>query len=253
MLFVQEWGTPHGEPVVCLHGVMGDGQRFRRLASDVLADRRVLAIDLRGHGRSTYEPPWSIEAHLEDLGATLDAHDVGPADFVGFSFGGRLALELAATDSARVRRMALLDPAIQLSPATAFQMADGARNDQWFADEADAVTWRMSTLKRAPREMVEEDLAGSFIEAPDGRLIYSVSRSAVVAAYGEMAGPPRLPTPRPTLLVRAAEGVVRDEDVATLRAALGDDLTVLDVEGSHSVLWDAYDETASATVEILSK
>jgi lipase len=232
---------------------MGDGQRFRRLASDVLTDRRVLAMDLRGHGRSTYEPPWSIEAHLEDLRATLDAHDVGSADFIGFSFGGRLALELAATDSAHVRRMVLLDPAIQLSPATAFQMADAARNDQWFADEADAVAWRMSTLKRAPRGMVEEDLAGSFIEAPDGRLVYPVSRSAVVAAYGEMAGPPRFPTPRPTLLVRAAEGVVRDEDVASLQAAIGDDLTVLDVAGSHSVLWDAYDETASATVSILSK
>ena len=251
MLFVHEWGVPEGPPVVCLHGVMGVGTRFRRLAADVLTTHRVLAIDLRGHGRSTHEPPWDISTHLADLRSTLDAHDVGPADFVGFSFGGRLTLELAATDSDRVRRMALLDPAIQLSPATAFQMADQVRNDQTFLDEAEAVAARMAGLKRADPTMVAEDMAGEFVESGVGRLAYRVSRSAVVAAYGEMATPARFPSPRPTLLVRAAHGVVNDEGVAALEAAIGSNLKTVEVEGSHSVLWDAYDETVRTVAQLL--
>lgn len=253
MLFVREWGSPAGAPVVCLHGVMGVGTRFRRLAQDVLTDRRVLAIDLRGHGRSTHEPRWDINTHLADLRATLDAHDVGPADFIGFSFGGRLTLELAATDSDRVRRMVLLDPAVQLSPETAAQMAEQVRNDQTFANEAEAVAARMAGLKRADAQMVADDMAGEFAPTEDGRLAYRVSRSAVVAAYGEMATPARFPSPRPTLLVRAAEGVVSDENVAALKATLGRDLTVVEVEGSHSVLWDAYEQTVSAGAQYLGE
>jgi lipase len=223
------------------------------LASDVLGEYRVLAIDLRGHGRSTYDPPWCIDTHLADLRATLDGHDVGPADIVGFSFGGRLALELAALDSHRVKRMVLLDPAIQLAPSTAAKMADAIRNDGSFGDESEAVKWRMSTLSRAPQAMVEEDLAGTLTPLLDGRLDYPVSRSAVVAAYGEMSTPPRLPTPRPTLLVRAEDGVVSDPNVALLAGALGHALTTIDVPGSHSVLWDAYDETATAVASALRR
>ena len=74
-LHVHEWGDPSGPPLVCLHGVTGHGERFARLAQERWSDRRVVAPDMRGHGRSTWEPPWGYDAQLESLLETLAGVD----------------------------------------------------------------------------------------------------------------------------------------------------------------------------------
>ena len=73
MLNVHRWGPDDGPAILCLHGVTGHGQRFRRLATDCLGDRHVLAPDLRGHGRSPWTPPWTAEQHILDLIDVLEA------------------------------------------------------------------------------------------------------------------------------------------------------------------------------------
>src|SRR6266576_2650399 len=124
-LHVRSWGDPEAPPLVCLHGVTGHGERFRRLAEQRWGERfHVLAPDLRGHGRSGYEPPWTISTHVADLIETVDALGIGRADWVGHSFGGRLVLELAARDPERIRRAVLLDPAIQILPHIALAASD---------------------------------------------------------------------------------------------------------------------------------
>jgi lipase len=90
-LNVFEWGEADGPPVVCVHGATGHGQRFEQLAEERWAKRlRVIAVDLRGHGGSAWEPPWTIETHVSDLVETVDALDLAQADWIGHSFGGRL-------------------------------------------------------------------------------------------------------------------------------------------------------------------
>src|SRR5436309_7970401 len=119
-LHVHEWGDRDAPPLVALHGVTAHGRRFQRLADERLASRfRVIAPDLRGHGRSDWEPPWTFETHVADIVETLDALGVDQADIVGHSFGGRLVLELAAAHPTRVRRAVLLDPAIRVLPHVA--------------------------------------------------------------------------------------------------------------------------------------
>src|SRR5919198_4871820 len=77
LLQLHEWGARHAPPVVCLHGVTGHGRRFRRLAEERLAPSfRVLAPDLRGHGHSDWEPPWTLRANLADVLETVAAAGV---------------------------------------------------------------------------------------------------------------------------------------------------------------------------------
>jgi lipase len=78
-LNVAEWGSPTAPPVVCLHGLTGHALRYERLARAALGGRRVIGIDLRGHGHSTWEPPWGIPQHLSDVIDTLDALDLAEA------------------------------------------------------------------------------------------------------------------------------------------------------------------------------
>src|SRR4051794_25220114 len=115
-LHVHEWGAADAPPLLCLHGVTSWGGRFRNLAEKRLDAFHVFAPDLRGHGLSNWEPPWNLGTHGVDLVDTLDALELERVDVVGHSFGGRLALELAAHRPERVGRVVLLDPAVWVPP-----------------------------------------------------------------------------------------------------------------------------------------
>jgi len=191
-LHVHEWGPPDGRPLLCLHGITSHGIRFRRLAQERFVDFRVLAPDLRGHGLSDWEPPWSLETHVSDILETLDALDLGQVDVIGHSFGGRLALELAAAHPQRVGRLVLYDPAVWVPPPVALERAEATRRDDSFASHADAVDSRLLEYPETPRAWLEEELPDALDLGDDGRWRYRYARTTVIAAYGEMAKPPPL-------------------------------------------------------------
>jgi len=254
-LHLHEWGDPAAPAVVCLHGVNAHGRRFRRLAEERLAHRfRILAPDLRGHGFSSWDPPWTFATHAHDVLETLDAAGVRRAPFVGHSFGGRLILELAVLDPDRLERVALLDPAIQILPHVGLDFAERERVDHSYDTPEDAIAARLQTGAPTPRRFLEEEVEEHLVEHQDGRLRYRYCQSAVVSMYGELCSPPPPPeTLRvPTLLLHASEfGLVRDDQIEAYRAALGDKLNVVDVPGGHIVYWDAYEATADAVDRFL--
>ena len=252
LLHLHEWGDPDAPPVVCLHGVMAHGRRFRRLAEDRLARRfRVLAPDLRGHGRSGWEPPWTLAQHVEDVRETLEAAGVERATVIGHSFGGRLTLELTAAGIAK--RSVLLDPVVWVPPAIALERAEHQRPDRSFANEEEAREDRALLSPLAPRELIDEEFREHLVPGEDGRVRFRYSQSAVVAAYGELAQrPPSWELLQvPTLLVVGADtDVTLPAVVDALRSELAD-LEVVTVPGRHVVLWDAYEETADAIERFL--
>ena len=253
LLHLHEWGDPGAPPVLCLHGVQAHGRRFRRLAEQRLTKRfRVLAPDLRGHGRSGWEPPWTLAQHVEDLRETLEAAGVERAAVVGHSFGGRLALELTAAGVAE--RSVLLDPAVWVPPAIALDRAEQHRRDRSFTSEDEARAERAPLSPLAPRELIDEEFREHLARGEDGRLRFRYSQAAVVAAYGELAQrPPAWELLQvPTLLVVGADtDVVPPAVVGALRSEIRH-LEIVTVPGRHVVLWDAYDETADAVDRFLA-
>jgi lipase len=254
-LHLHEWGDASAPPVVCLHGINAHGRRFRRLAEERLASRfRVLTPDLRGHGSSGWDPPWTIATHAHDLLETLDDLGIRNADFVGHSFGGRLILELAVLDPDRVGRAALLDPAIQILPHVGLDFAERERADNSYASPEEAIQARLDTGAPTPRAFLEDEVVDHLVRHPDGRYRYRYCQSAVVSLYGELCTPPPPPETLavPALIVHAEQfGLVREEQIAAYRAALRDRLEIVAVPGSHIVYWDAYDETAEAVDRFL--
>ena len=253
-LALEEWGDPGAERVVCLHGVTSHGRHFARLA-EALPGHHVLAPDLLGHGSSPYEPPWDLERHLA---AVVDTVGAEPACLVGHSFGGRLALELAARAPKLVPRLVLLDPAIHVPPPVALYAAENARRERAYVsfDEGIDRRYEESQLTRAPRELVEEELRAHLVRSEDGRFRYRYSQAAVVAAYGELASEP-VPFEQvrvPTLLVLGETSYLPyDNLLDTHREALGDLLEVVVVPGGHTVLWDALEETSAAVARFLAQ
>jgi len=153
-LHVHGWGDAGAPPVVCLHGVKSTGALFAPLAARLLC--RVLAPDLRGHGRSTREPPWRIETHLDDLRELF-----GPGTWIGHSFGGRLVIELATRFPELVERAVLLDPAIRIRPENALRAADDTAESEVYGRSAvigifgELATWPAPPAElRAPTLLV---------------------------------------------------------------------------------------------------
>lgn len=252
-LHVETWGDQLGPRVVCLHGVTGHGGGAHRLATGWLADRYVIAPDLLGHGSSPYEPPWSIDEHVRLLVAAVGTE---PAAWIGHSFGGRLAFEVAARHPALVERLVLLDPAILIDPEIALLVAENDRRDRSYASFEEGIEQRFveSLLTRASRNDVVEDLQGFLVESEDGRWRYRYSQASVIAAYGEMASaqPPFGDVRIPTLLVRGEDSYVTyDHLIGEHREALGDLLHEVTVPGGHTLLWDALEETATAISSFL--
>lgn len=253
-LHVHEWGDAGRQPLVCLHGITAHGARFRKLAEERLPRLRVLAPDLRGHGRSEWEPPWRLDRHVEDVLETVSARGVEEADWLGHSFGGRLALELAAAAPARVRRLVLLDPALWVPPPVALERAEEAREDASFASADEAIEHRLAsgTVLHTPRELLEEEAEAHLERGGDERLRFRYSRAAVVAALGELAVAPTIDVRVPTLVVRGtASQVCPDPLLDLVRIAGGDLVQTVDVPGGHTVLWDAFGETADEIVSFL--
>ena len=229
-----------GPPLVCLHGVSGHGRRFVHLA-ERLPGRTVLAPDLRGHGASGKEPPWDIATHVQDLLETIDEPF---ADWLGFSFGGRLAAQVAFQYPERVRSLILLDAALHLPPGLARRRADGARATERYTDFESAIEGQKDPDDPydTPRAHLEEEVRENF-SSQDGVYTGKWEPAMVVAAYGEMAKPAPPVTDHPTTsIVGDASWVPRAERGETVVLRSG-----------HGVLWDAFDETAAAVEQHLHR
>jgi lipase len=232
---------------VCAHGVTSHARRLRRLAA-LLPGRRVLAVDLRGHGHSYWEPPWDLDTHVADLLETTAALGIERTDWLGHSFGARIVLQLAAQEPNRVRRLVLLDPAVWVPPPRALELAEEHRRDESFASVEEAVDARLADAQRTPRALLEEELPEHLVTGADGRVRFRYSRAAVVAAYGEMAKRAPLEYVRaPALLVRGEDThVVPPPLVESIRELYAGELEIVDVPGGHTVMWEALEETAAA-------
>ncbi|HZG34966.1 MAG TPA: alpha/beta hydrolase [Gaiellaceae bacterium] len=258
MIVAHEWGERGAPPLVCLHGVTSHALHFEQLGRRLGGSHHVVALDQRGHGRSTWEPPWHLEQYVADAVAAVRGHGVdGPAVWLGHSFGGRVAYEVAAAQPGLVERLVLLDPAIRLDPAVGLYAAENARTDRAYAgfDEAVDRRYEESALHSTPRPLLEGELREHLEEGYDGRWRYRYCQSAVVAAYGEMSREPppfeqaRIPT---LLLLGEASYLPYDDLLAPHTAALGDLLEVVRVPGGHTVLWDALDDTVAAVERFLT-
>ncbi|MGZ8783087.1 MAG: alpha/beta fold hydrolase, partial [Gaiellaceae bacterium] len=162
-----EWGDASLPALVCLHGVTSHGGHFAKLAERLAGRFHVVALDLRGHGSSPWEPPWNLEQHVADV---LEAAPAGPASWLGHSFGGRIAYEAAAAELDRVERLVLLDPAIRIPPFVGIAAAENARRERSYGSFEEGIDRRYeeSVLTTAPRELVAEELTTHLIPGDDG-------------------------------------------------------------------------------------
>ena len=98
-----------GEPLLLLHGGLGSIDMFRPVLPTLAKGRRLIAVDLHGHGRTTLgDRPISLVDMGEDMAAILNKLGTAQVDVFGYSLGGGVALRLAVQHPEMVRRLALV-------------------------------------------------------------------------------------------------------------------------------------------------
>jgi len=121
-LCLSEWGAEENPMVLCLHGFLDQGASWQPVAEQLAgAGYRVVAPDLRGHGRSSHLPA-GVHYDVADSLADIEAlrRYLGRSSFVlvGHSFGASLAALYAGLRPEAVERLVLVEP-VSFADATA--------------------------------------------------------------------------------------------------------------------------------------
>jgi pimeloyl-ACP methyl ester carboxylesterase len=169
-LFVQavEWSR-RGLPCVLLHGLGDNASVWSHLAPRLLGRFRTVAIDLRGHGNSDWDPEARYDAatFAADLSKVIAAFGFERTILIGHSWGADTAIRFAAANPAMVAGLVIVDFGPELAQAGVDEVIKGLiEMPRSFASADDYVRWL-----GARRPLAEPKLLGQFAR-------YSLQQSA---------------------------------------------------------------------------
>lgn len=211
-----------GTPLVVIHGLLGSADNWRSHVKKWQAERRVIAVDLRNHGRSPHAPGMAYADQAADVLALLDRLDVPRAHLLGHSMGGKVAISMARLAPARVASLIVADIAPQ---------AYGHGHDAIFAAlrrveagqpgnraEADALL-----AEHVPERATRLFLATNLERGDAGQLRLRIGLDEIEADYEAIRGVPdgEGAFEGPTLVVRGGRSsYVTDAMLPALREVL---------------------------------
>jgi lipase len=238
LLHVHRYGPTRPLQILAVHGLTGHGRRWQTLATRHLPEFAIVAPDLIGHGRSTWAAPWSIDANAGALAGLLDADADGPVVVVGHSFGGAVALNLAAARPDLVAALVLLDPAVGLDGGRMRDIADDMFASPDYTDRAEARSEKVNgSWAEVKPEELDRELDEHLIDQPGGRVGWRISIPAMLSYWSELARPIQLPRNEiPITVVRATKTdppYITDDLLAGLRER--PDFTLLEFDCDHMV------------------
>ena len=97
-----------GEPLLLLHGGLGQIETFGPVLGTLARQRQVIGVDLHGHGRTALgDRPMRYRDMADDLAVIVKQLGHDRVDVMGYSMGGAIALRLAVQHPQRVRRLVI--------------------------------------------------------------------------------------------------------------------------------------------------
>jgi pimeloyl-ACP methyl ester carboxylesterase len=176
-----DWGDPSGRPIICVHGLTGNGHDFDYIAPALLEDGyRVIAVDLVGRGRSDFlaDPlDYKFDVYLHDLYGLIAHLGFSRVDWLGVSLGGLLGMRIAGADNSPIDRLILNDIGPEV-PCDALNFIYHVIKQPYFFDttldlekrmrETRGLSWGPMTDEQW-RHMAEHNARA----ADDGRITYA--------------------------------------------------------------------------------
>ncbi len=211
------------ENVFCIHGLTANCRCWDTLISGLIPDFRVLAMDLRGRGLSDKPPEgYSVAHHVRDVGCLLEDQGLEQVTLMGHSLGAYISMAFAEHYPERVRKLILMDAGGHLSQSrwdkvhVAIKPSVDRLGQVFPSFEA-----YTALLKQAPflqpwtpflesyfRYESEEVDGGVRSRTPVEGILEEISN---IRSFDAASLYPRIACP--TLIVRADEGILSEEDM----------------------------------------
>jgi len=106
-----DWGNAAKPPMILIHGIARHAHTFDHIAPHFARDYHVLAIDIRGHGDSNWDPKgdYLVEDHVKDLEGLVKRLKLTHITMLGNSTGGRVVQVFAGTHPDLVAKLVVED------------------------------------------------------------------------------------------------------------------------------------------------
>lgn len=217
-LSILRFGPAKGPLVICVPGLSQDERSLEVLGRGIAtARRRVVAVSLRGRGRSdaTGSGTYGLPAHARDLLELATMLGAPQFDLVGWSMGGLVGMQLAVTEASRLKRLVLLDIAGKPEPKAIDVIAAGIQRlgAVYASPEAYLARVMSSGIVDTCRDVWADYLAGDLV-AVEGGFTSRTSREAVIedATFNSRIDPYVLwkSLSMPVLLLRATVPITRN-------------------------------------------
>jgi esterase len=211
-----------GVPLVVVHGLFGSADNWRSHVKAWQGLRRVIAVDLRNHGRSPHVRGMGYDAMAKDLLDLLDRLGVERAHLLGHSMGGKVVISVARRSPERVASLVVAD----IAPR-----AYGHDHDSVFAALRRVAEGRPANRGEADALLAEHVaergvrlfLATNLERSEAGFLRLRIGLDEIHADYASIMGEPagQGAYPGPTLVLRgSASDYVTDAMLPALRQVL---------------------------------
>ncbi|ARS53938.1 alpha/beta fold hydrolase [Kushneria konosiri] len=220
-------------PLVVLHGLFGSADNWRSHIKHWRQKRRVVAMDLRNHGRSPHTPGMHYEDMAADVLSVLDRLDIQKCDLLGHSMGGKVAMTLARRHPERVARLIVAD----IAPVA----YEHGHNDVFQAHRLveDALPESRKEADEAMAEAVDDRitrqfLATNLVRDDQGILGWRVGLDFIEEGYSDIVAPPggNAPYEGPTLVLRGEHSSYVTDDALSVIGEIMPEARVDTIQGA---------------------
>jgi pimeloyl-ACP methyl ester carboxylesterase len=197
-LYYRDYGeaTATNTPVLCLPGLTRNSIDFHELALHLCTDRRVICPDLRGRGKSAYDPNhenYAPPALLGDLGHLLNVTGCHRVVVIGTSLGGLLAMGMGAARPTALAGVVLNDIGPELDPTGVKRIGGyaGKTPDAMTPDQAIAHMKQLfgPAFPDFTEEQWRDEAMRSYRHRDDGKLVQDYDPAIAAVATDQDASP----------------------------------------------------------------
>ena len=171
-----EWGVPDKQPLIMLHGIGRVAHTFDHIAPHFSSKYHVMAVDMRGHGDSDWDPKgaYLVEDYVKDIEGLAQQLGLQRIVIWGNSTGGRVAQVFAGLHPELVAAVVSED----VGPERQTQVAEGVtrqlkqEDEKGWVSEDELLSQLKSSNSRTPEEILRAYAHYGSKRRPDGRIIW---------------------------------------------------------------------------------
>jgi len=216
-----------GEPLLLLHGSSESIQSFNKQLPAFSKAYKVIAVDTRGHGKSTADTTrLSYDLYAEDMYQLLNELHLDKVNILGWSDGGNTGLILATKHPEKVKKLAVMGAVITADSTAVFG---------WVRDTVRSSIRKAELAPRTPKTAFAIRVLHSLLEEPN-------------------VDPAALKTIQCPVLVMAGEhDLIKQSHTELIARSIPSSTLVIFKNASHMAPWEIPDEFNKTVLDFLKK